>query len=209
MSPPSRATPHNFNPPSPQGEGRATISPWKITPYFNPPSPQGEGPPPWALPPTATGFQSTLPARGGTALLRPFGYLLQFQSTLPARGGTEESARTFRKKRFQSTLPARGGTFGKIKIAKDDNRFQSTLPARGGTGTIDIQRAIQLISIHPPRKGRDMTSFTSLSVLRIFQSTLPARGGTIVFSSSGTARIFQSTLPARGGTCSCSTIAAA
>ena len=57
--------------------------------------------------------------------------------------------------RFQSTFPVWGGTpyspencyFG---------LFQSTLPARGGTGGFLLSIVVFEISIHPPRKGRDI-----------------------------------------------------
>ena len=36
-----------------------------------------------------------------------------------------------------------------------------------------------MISIHPPRAGRDLLYTTSLSANHTFQSTRPVRGGTI------------------------------
>ena len=58
-----------------------------------------------------------------------------------------------------------------------------------------------LISIHPPRKGRDRTAPKSFPPLEEFQSTLPARGGTASKNPQKPAEpTFQSTLPARGGT---------
>ena len=58
-----------------------------------------------------------------------------------------------------------------------------------------------LISIHPPRKGRDRTAPKSFPPLEEFQSTLPARGGTASKNPQKPAEpTFQSTLPVWGGT---------
>ena len=56
-------------------------------------------------------FQSTLPLRGATELLRECGFQCNaFQSTLPLRGATVLVAQKTIKQKFQSTLPLRGAT---------------------------------------------------------------------------------------------------
>ena len=100
--------------------------------YFNPRSPHGERP--GAILPMVGGsaFQSTLPARGATALLVCCACIFVFQSTLPARGATPAS-------------------WSCISIS----RFQSTLPARGATRHTKSRTRSGRISIHAPRTGSD------------------------------------------------------
>ena len=78
--------------------------------------------------------------------------------------------------------------------------FQSTLPVRGGTKFTFLFHGKSLISIHPPRVGRDQTGLDWLGTEAIFQSTLPVWGGTSVGRGSADGGVFQSTLPVGGGT---------
>ena len=55
---------------------------------------------------------------------------------------------------FQSTRPMRGGT-GKDRGGRVDAEFQSTRPVRGGTVNVNWKIVALIISIHPPRAGRD------------------------------------------------------
>ena len=57
-----------------------------------------------------------------------------------------------------------------------------------------------VISIHPPRAGRDGKSRARSQSRWSFQSTLPVRGGTHIYKGIAKKDIFQSTLPVRGGT---------
>ena len=58
-----------------------------------------------------------------------------------------------------------------------------------------------VVSIHPPRVGRDSSSSTSTALLLRFQSTLPVWGGTVhLFPALPAEPVFQSTLPVWGGT---------
>ena len=124
---------------------------------------------------------------------------------------------------FQSTLPVWGGTFHGVPsflIA----RFQSTLPVWGGTFKVCLACSWFLVSIHPPRVGRDYRPEESKRPWSLFQSTLPVWGGTgpalwggrVGYSfnppspcGEGLAGAklketrcqFQSTLPVWGGTC--------
>ena len=99
---------------------------------FNPPSPCGEGLVEKYLNPVEEEFQSTLPVWGGTAELMTRYHIDMFQSTLPVWGGTFTSCRVYPALVFQSTLPVWGGT---------------------GFTFRDIEW--KLVSIHPPRVGRD------------------------------------------------------
>ena len=125
-----------------------------------------------------TAFQSTLPVWGGTGNGR-FGQTREgnfnppspcgeghkhhcifpgpiiFQSTLPVWGGTGTLDVTHPKGGFQSTLPVWGGTWDVWEIWRGKKPFQSTLPVWGGTMLPFSVEQRELISIHPPRVGRD------------------------------------------------------
>ena len=84
----------NFNPRSPHGERHILPPPIsKSKSNFNPRSPHGERPKSSLSASTICAFQSTLPARGATALSTASRGRLIFQSTLPARGATAERLR--------------------------------------------------------------------------------------------------------------------
>ena len=106
-----------------------------------------------------TVFQSTLPVWGGTGT--PDGERAAaalFQSTLPVWGGTKSCFRTMRTPEFQSTLPVWGGT-GMPQLRDTLHQmFQSTLPVWGGTNKAQKGPCYALVSIHPPRVGRDSKS---------------------------------------------------
>ena len=61
---------------------------YQLVLHFNPRSPHGERPDSDVVESIAQAFQSTLPARGATALYRAVRARKGFQSTLPARGAT-------------------------------------------------------------------------------------------------------------------------
>ena len=76
---------------------------------------------------------------------------------LPVKG--EEHKEWFQLsgiKEFQSTLPVWGGTMRMPNYITEYYEFQSTLPVRGGTLPLVGLLGIFLISIHPPREGRDL-----------------------------------------------------
>ena len=56
--------------------------------------------------------------------------------------------------------------------------FQSTLPVWGGTSPRGQQAPVVVVSIHPPRVGRDPSVKSALMGILGFQSTLPVWGGT-------------------------------
>ena len=102
-------------------------------------------------------YISIHPPRAGRDLTaRTVQIIIQtFQSTLPVRGGTRNPSRDAAVFRFQSTLPVRGGTLYKFHLSIMC-KFQSTLPVRGGTITFSRIPKERVISIHPPRAGRDV-----------------------------------------------------
>ena len=173
--------------------------------YFNPRSPHGERPGPHSTNKNAISFQSTLPARGATVVVKvPICRAAisihaprtgsdehdlsvpclrrQFQSTLPARGATHEMRHTYISIIFQSTLPARGAT-RLTRAGSGTGRFQSTLPARGATVHAVLLVALVPISIHAPRTGSDAERWPLLSGLQYFNPRSPhgeRRDGTLL-----------------------------
>ena len=145
---------------------------------FNPRSPRGERPLLVIAAPILLAFQSTLPARGATHIVRVGCPAIRVSIHAP-REGSDRIAPS-------SSAPALA--------------FQSTLPARGATwGTMRVQRSLK-VSIHAPREGSDFHTLDERLDDHPFQSTLPARGATIAYVPPEVAFAFQSTLPARGAT---------
>ena len=146
-------------------------------------------------------FQSTLPVRGATCLVRPFSnrwiaisihapragsdwdaaraavWAAAFQSTLPVRGATSAIRRMCRSARFQSTLPVRGAT-PPLRRSRIRARFQSTLPVRGATRTPHAGGTIA--GYFNPRSpcGERPLPPSAPQPTATFQSTLPVRGAT-------------------------------
>ena len=75
-------------------------------------------------------------------------------------------------------------------------------PSPWGEGLIPARNRVngRLISIHPPRGGRDAQTPHPLPLGLGFQSTLPVGGGTKSTKNCGERKEFQSTLPVWGGT---------
>ena len=100
-------------------------------------------------------FQSTPPARGATARLRPWRCAASDFNPRPPRGGRPAAGPgSFRCLIFQSTPPARGATSCGY-FSTGERKFQSTPPARGATIHGDHIRRGLAISIHAPREGGD------------------------------------------------------
>ena len=124
-------------------------------------------------------FQSTLPVWGGTQLFRHGMQVHRhFNPPSPCGEGQFSPRRRARTRSFQSTLPVWGGTLTCKHYTIHDSIFQSTLPVWGGTGMGGFVVDADLISIHPPRVGRDRWRCASWTPTRKFQSTLPVWGGT-------------------------------
>ena len=168
-------------------------------------------------------FQSTLPARGATAIaclrLRP---RLPFQSTLPARGATERRPRggtiiviSIHAPRTGSDCEARTTSISGCYFNPRSPHGERLRPNR-------YPRAPLYFNPRSPHGERPTTTTTN-PITRRFQSTLPARGATQRFTglrhnaaisihaprtgsdtspaiSPSASSPFQSTLPARGAT---------
>ena len=79
--------------------------------------------------------------------------------------------------------------------------FQSKLPARGATKVCDGQVISVLISIHAPREGSDVGSFTVKVIVILISIHAPREGSDErKLKRFLIRRKFQSTLPARGAT---------
>ena len=124
----------------------------------------------------------------------------EFQSTLPARGATalfhwaEAQSAT-----FQSTLPARGATVSRI-ASSAFSRISIHAPRTGSDKSMRKHQASER-HFNPRSPHGERRSAGHLPArLQRFQSTLPARGATYVGSHSAAYSAFQSTLPARGAT---------
>ena len=105
-------------------------------------------------------FQSTLPARGATA--GPLGrkpVIYKFQSTLPARGATPFLSRRIKRGTFQSTLPARGATADGYDCRRIADDFNPRSPHGERPPASGRDRRCSGISIHAPRTGSDEKLF--------------------------------------------------
>ena len=100
---------------------------------------------------------------------------------------------------FQSTLPVGGGTKRHSHLC-ENGRFQSTLPVGGGTRFPLDHTVSCMISIHPPRGGRDSYPHGSGHYGRYFNPPSPWGEGRKLWTLLNTIIIFQSTLPVGGGT---------
>ena len=115
---------------------------------------------------------------------------------------TSRSRHHHRANSFNSRTP------GGVRLGATDPpwyyiRFQFTHPGRGATSALSSYFGYDLVSIHAPREGCDL-SYTPLEAgLPQFQFTHPGRGATSrvqrEFINQGA---FQFTHPGRGATCS-------
>ena len=149
-------------------------------------------------------FQSTLPVWGGTTpqIINQKSPL--FQSTLPVWGGTCQFSLSIVWTLFQSTLPVWGGTPTHDSHALGYAEFQSTLPVWGGTFGSQSPVCVEIISIHPPRVGRDNFPARGAAEHTNFNPPSPCGEGPCGNIQKYLDDGFQSTLPVRGGTYNCS-----
>ena len=213
-----------FNPPSPCGKGRtptmaifaactfqSTLPVWEGTRWnplwrlhahdFNPPSPCGEG---RADAERLAGVYdvSIHPPRVGRDTHATPPYSQEPISIHPPRVGRDGRMCRFCRwqKYFNPPSPCGEGPTT-ILCRSSIDVFQSTLPVWGGTGGTTRAIPFPLISIHPPRVGRDpghhqrggspQTDFNPPSPCGEGQSGLPHHHYP---------HLFQSTLPVWGGT---------
>ena len=78
---------------------------------------------------------------------------------------------------FQSTLPVKGETWLPYSLPPI-RAFQSTLPVKGETRGQAAGGFGVAVSIHSPRKGRDIREREAAARVALFQSTLPVKGET-------------------------------
>ena len=125
--------------------------------YFNPPSPCGEGR-------TASSFNALVydfnpPSPCGEGLFQHAinGLFTNFNPPSPCGEGPLQQAKSIRQAKFQSTLPVWGGT-EIVRVAHGVGVI-SIHPPRVGRDPADQRgQAPHKISIHPPRVGRDPDS---------------------------------------------------
>ena len=125
---------------------------------------------------------------------------VRFQSTLPARGATALRQQPRDRLRISIHAPRTGSDTPYVCGPRELEGFQSTLPARGATHSTQFKlfgmgisihaprtgsdehghktADGQPISIHAPRTGSDVMTLLVMFMPGKFQSTLPARGAT-------------------------------
>ncbi len=125
------------------------------------------------------GFQSTRPMRGGTVPMSLTLLLWAFQSNRPVRGGTFGSRHLPpRPYYFNPPAPCGAGRDTMIARSLTGADFNPPAPCGGGRGPAAPQGGSCVISVHPPREGRDQFAARINSQMIGFQSTRPVRGGT-------------------------------
>ena len=124
-------------------------------------------------------FQSARPVRGGTSSpAPPPASVFDFNPPAPCGAGPPHiGRRRSRSPYFNPPAPCGAGhkAFFDIPIA---SAFQSARPVRGGTLLYRLTQSEGLISIRPPRAGRDYLKLFPALRKRLFQSARPVRGGT-------------------------------
>ena len=168
----------HFNPRSPHGERPSRQQRMLVNAHFNPRSPHGERQTMDMLPFVCGSFQSTLPARGATAISAPVIVPANFNPRSPH--GERPPCTSLQSRRRPISIHA---------------------PRTGSDYSPPRKWRAKYISIHAPRTGSDGEQYATTSYVDEFQSTLPARGATNTPEERKRVQdAFQSTLPARGAT---------
>ena len=169
-----------FNPPAPWGAGRGLLQhrdhhrgisihpprggrdrrlrpPLSSWAYFNPPAPWGAGRVTDGVVYTIEGFQSTRPVGGGTWVFPVPGFpLTEFQSTRPVGGGTIPPPSTPRASTdFNPPAPWGAGPCRRSPRFCPGSHFNPPAPWGAGRLHRHLPVLASVISIHPPRGGRD------------------------------------------------------
>ena len=179
-----------FNPRSPHGERLS----WAVMIIdcgnFNPRSPHGERQRFGSFPSCLMVFQSTLPARGATFLLRICVICISFQSTLPARGATHGTGLQPNRDWISIHAPRTGSDISVEREGRRENNFNPRSPhgerqhdeprqvhrahhfnprsPHGERRWDDINKAYSAyISIHAPRTGSDRYAIEDILRLQI------------------------------------------
>ena len=148
----------DFNPPAPCGAGQHGLHTITVGNHFNPPAPCGAG------------------RHGATDRISGKAY---FNPPAPCGAGLVLTCRRLILIGFQSTRPVRGGTVA-VEMHSTAPRFQSTRPVRGGTSRRQgLQTHVSIISIHPPRAGRDQVRWVKDNKRKHFNPPAPCGAGPI------------------------------
>ena len=169
-------------------------------------------------------FQSTLPARGATAVEVGEGYQAIISIHAPRTGSDRSRQPSEIRKRkisihaprtgsdrswhtkildrtpFQSTLPARGATISVEREGRRENNFNPRSPHGERPGRLVDIMADVIISIHAPRTGSDQEAFDAYKQQVDFNPRSPHGERHKPERQNQCVSIFQSTLPARGAT---------
>ena len=167
---------------------------------FNPRSPHGERPGPHSTNKNAISFQSTLPARGATVVVKVPICRAAISIHAPRTGSDEHDLSVpCLRRQFQSTLPARGATG---RRAQDGRRHAISIhaPRTGSDARRTPSSRQRQISIHAPRTGSDTAMPFSDSSHTNFNPRSPHGERLLSCDWAYFAALFQSTLPARGAT---------
>ena len=149
--------------------------------------------------PTTTGFQSTLPMRGATYLVKYISECVTISIHAPHAGSDYILFIWLAEKQISIHAPHAGSDYGKKLEALRRWYFNPRSPCgerlRGADNTIITEDfnprspcGERRLGLRPRRSGWE------------FQSTLPMRGATLPSVLDIEALIFQSTLPMRGAT---------
>ena len=145
-------------------------------------------------------FQSTLPARGATAIQRLKSFEPQISIHAPRTGSDillfSSKAAFF----YFNPRSPHGERLGNQRRNARMDYFNPRSPHGERQYLRHVAKSLVRISIHAPRTGSDAAALSPHCRGTRFQSTLPARGATHCPRRGGIRRGFQSTLPARGAT---------
>ena len=170
--------------------------------HFNPRSPHGERRDRWQMYHNCRAFQSTLPARGATALSETGRYQAgDFNPRSPH--GERLVERLHRRRCVGISIHApRTGSDGCCERKQNKHPCISIHAPRTGSDRVLAARLRPTGNFNPRSPhGERPAMIATLSPKKTFQSTLPARGATLGISGASVTQLeFQSTLPARGAT---------
>ena len=147
-------------------------------------------------------FQSTLPTRGETTLLRPAAPAAAISIHSPHTGRDDRTRHGYKPRAAISIhSPHTGRDRSTVCKSGRLRRFQSTLPTRGETVCPGALAGARCISIHSPHTGRDPAGVRRRADERAISIHSPHTGRDQVDVSGHTEKKgFQSTLPTRGET---------
>ena len=146
--------------------------------HFNPHSPRGERPQIWGMFLFGRLFQSTLPARGATAVCIPVRSSNDISIHTPREGSDQRMIHGVQMLGYFNPHSPRGERHYDLIPHKPGTTISIHTPREGSDPCATNLAIILPISIHTPREGSDPLPSRHLKSLAQFQSTLPARGAT-------------------------------